>query len=162
MAGLTVDEVRQVLDYDPSTGRFTWKVARTNNVKVGKEAGCISFYGYRVIRIGQKLYRCNRLAWLYVTGSWPDHVIDHINGCRSDDRFENLRDVPISVNQQNRRKAQVDNKSGLLGVSKKKGKWFSRVKLNGKQVYLGTFETPELAHEAYLIAKRQLHVGCSI
>lgn len=160
--GLTAEKLRELLNYDPTTGKFSWRVARSNIVKVGQEAGCICVYGYRVIRIDNKLFRANRLAWLHVYGEWPAHHVDHINGVRDDDRIANLRDVPRAVNMQNRRHAQRDNQSGLLGVSRKKGKWFARVKLDGKQTYLGTFETPELAHQAYLVAKRRMHVGCSI
>jgi hypothetical protein len=62
------------------------------------------------------LYREHRLAWLYMTGEWPTHEIDHINGDRVDNRFCNLREATASENRWNSRK-RVNNTSGYKGVS---------------------------------------------
>jgi hypothetical protein len=71
--------------------------------------------------------------------------------------------VSASVNQQNHRVARVDNKCGLLGVSSSGKRWQARIgHPGGKDAYLGLFDTPELAHAAYLEAKRRLHPGCTI
>jgi len=63
------------------------------------------------------------------------------------------------VNLQNIRRARSDNRSGLLGVARDKTGFRAVIKVAGKQKYLGTFPTPELAHSAYLSAKRLLHEG---
>lgn len=83
--------------------------------------------------------------------------IDHINGVRSDDRIENLRDVPISGNQQNKRAAQANSHTGLLGVSSRGGRYMARIKVSGRHVYLGTYDTAQLASDAYLAAKKEMH-----
>jgi hypothetical protein len=45
-----------------------------------------------VIDIKGKPYLAEHLAWLYVTGEWPKHAIDHVNGDTLDNRWENLRE----------------------------------------------------------------------
>lgn len=156
---LTAERLREVLDYDPATGVMTWR----NTVKTRKTAGCKRRDGYVVIRIDDVLYYRHRLAWLYVFGIEPTYTIDHINGIQGDDRFDNLRDVPIAINSQNQRKASPRNKSnGLLGVQRNHGGWQGHITVKGKRMLLGTYKTPQEAHQAYLRAKRELHEGCTI
>jgi hypothetical protein len=152
--------LREVLEYNPETGIFTWKNPTATCVKVGDIAGWIDFHGYHSIRLNKKIYRSHRLAWLYVYGKFPEKSIDHINGIRTDNRIKNLREATVSENAQNQRKSMSNNKTGYLGVSKitNKNKWCAFIKVNGKNKNLGTFETPELAAIAYLDAKRNLHV----
>jgi len=100
------------------------------------------------------------MAWLYMTGSWPAAEIDHRNGNKSDNRWENLRDVQPVVNQQNKRRAQSNSKTGFLGVMVSgDGRFCARIRVNGRNKHLGSFRSPELAHAAYLMAKRELHEG---
>ena len=97
-------------------------------------------------------------------GEMPKQNIDHINGIRDDNRIENLRDVSQKINLQNKRNPNANSTSKFLGVCwhKSRNKWQSQIAVNGKDKYLGLFETAELAHEAYLIAKRELHEGCTL
>lgn len=105
----------------------------------------------------------HQVIWLYMTGELPKGRIDHINGNRADNRWENLRDVSANVNAQNRQKADKDAKIPLLGVdSDRPGRYRAKIVVNGKAKYLGRFPTPEMAHEVYLNAKRALHPGCTI
>jgi hypothetical protein len=85
--------------------------------------------------------------------------LDHINGIKRDNRIENLREATDSENQQNQKKPPAHNTSGFLGVTKYKrnGKWVAGIKLNGKRINLGYFDTPEAAHAAYLQKKKELH-----
>lgn len=163
---ITAETLRSVIHYDRDTGRFTWLVAAGSRRKVGEEAGHAlkSRGGRRAISINGRAYGANRLAWLYVTGAWPVHVIDHINGDPSDDRFCNLRDVSQQINVQNLRAAPSHSGSGLLGAwwDKRHGKWKAGIKVNRKTINLGTFRSAEEAHAAYLAAKKRLHVGVFI
>ena len=159
---LTADRVREVLAYDPETGQFTWRVRTGPRGVVGARAGTTDLRGYRRIDIDGCTYWAHRLAWLHVHGTWPEVEIDHINGDRADNRIVNLRSVPRGVNQQNLRRAHKNNRSGLLGVSKWRNRWGARIKVDGVQTWLGVFDTPQEAHEAYLAAKRQMHDGCTI
>ena len=154
---LTQERLKERLHYNPETGVFTRVKTVRNAVKVGDVAGTIDHYGYRKIQIGGKIYSAHRLAWLYVHGVWPANQIDHINGTRDDNCFANLREATIGENQHNRRNARSDNKSGFLGVSPDYGKYRAQIGHHGKKIYLGAFLTPELAHSAYVEAKRKIH-----
>lgn len=163
--GLTADQLRAILSYSQDTGEFRWLHDRTTSVHAGDVAGCFTLGGYRQIRFGGVSYKAHRLAWLYVHGAWPTHVIDHINGVRTDNRIANLRDVPHTVNKQNQRRPHCSNRSsGLLGVAinPSSGKFQARIHSNGRNVFLGEFTDPAKAHSAYVDAKRSLHQGCTI
>lgn len=153
-------ELIKRITYDPETGLFVRKIRR-----IKPYAGTVnSQSGYIDIGILGKTYKAHRLAWFYVYKVWPREDIDHINGIRTDNRLCNLRSVTRRINLQNLRKPKPKNKSGFLGVCqhKKSGKWIAQIRILGKVTKLGYFETPELAHKAYVVAKRQHHAGCTI
>ena len=162
-ADLTAERLREILHYDPDTGIFTIAVRLTNRTKVGGIAGCIDkSIGYRVVWIDGKSYRAHRLAWLYVYGKFPKKHIDHINGKKDDNRICNLREVTPFENAQNKVRPQQNNSSGYLGVSKNRKGWRARVTLHGEEFHIGTFQTKQEAHDAYLNAKRNLHPMCTL
>jgi hypothetical protein len=151
---LSAERLREVLRYEPDTGEFF----RTN----GKLVGTTDKQTYIRIRIDGTNYKAHRLAWLYVFGEWPIKLIDHINGIPSDNRLANLRDVTHSVNLQNQKRSRRNSQTQVLGVTVHQNKYQARVNIDGKSIYLGVFTTPELAHDAYLEAKRKHHAGCTI
>lgn len=160
---VTQQRLKEVLEYDPETGVFTWAVSDRMK-RVGAKAGFVHFphkgsTGHVLIQIDGKRYVASRLAWLYVHGEWPKDVIDHKNGDWTDNKFSNLRDVPQLVNVQNQRRPRSDSKTGYLGVRRNGS---AIIQDQGKQHYLGQYRSPEQAHEAYLKAKRVMHEGCTI
>lgn len=161
MKQLTATQLQELLAYDPNTGVFTWRVNRTK-VRAGDTAGTINGPGYCCITIFRRMYLAHRLAWLYMHGTWPSGQIDHRNGVRTDNRVENLRNVLPAANAQNQRHPQGDNP--FLGVSwvSKGSRWIARIRIDGKQRYLGCFTTAEAARDAYTTAKRVHHAGCTI
>src|SRR4029434_892525 len=96
---LTAKRLRKVLGYAPTTGIFRWKVSAGSRALVGATAGAKNGRGYRQIRIGGRPYSASRLAWLYMTGKWPNSEISYINGKPSDTRWANLREAPSSQNR---------------------------------------------------------------
>jgi hypothetical protein len=163
---LTASKLRELVFYDPDTGVFLWLKSRSGTNGVGEPVGCIDKSRDTVVMTVNGV-RCfaHRAAFLYMTGKWPTYEVDHINGNRLDNRWQNLRDVPRLINQQNIRKAIGKNCSErLLGTSfnKAKKKWTACIGQAGKTIHLGSFDTPEQAHERYLAKKREIHAGCTI
>jgi hypothetical protein len=153
---LTAERLYEVLRYDTRTGKFFWRITRGSRATAGKEAGTINTPGYLVIRIDGKLYAAHRLAWLYVTGQWPKHSIDHINGSKDDNRFANLRAATHAQNMKNVR-MHVDNSSGFKGVFLSGKKWEARIMRDGQRIKIGIFDTIESAAFAYDQAALAVH-----
>jgi hypothetical protein len=158
-----LDGLRQALAYDLATGQFTWRQQCARKVKIGARAGTIHRNQLRrYVTVHRKKHACARLAWLFVTGEWPKGQIDHIDGNALNDAFSNLRDVDQRTNSENVRRPRAHNTLGVQGVRRMKGKFSARVIVDGKEVGLGTFATPDEALEAYVNAKRRLHEGCTL
>ena len=159
---LTQEVLRSVLSYSPETGLFHWLVRSANRVRVGNPAGCISeANGYLVIGYKFSHHLAHRLAFLYMTGEWPKHEVDHINTIRSDNRWVNLRDVRHIVNMQNKQRLYKNNTSGAMGVSrvKRSSKWLAQIWIDGGSQEIGYYSTITEASDAYQEAKRALHPG---
>ncbi len=159
MAGpnLTAERLRELFNYFPDTGLFIRRIRRSHEA-AGKIAGGFD-HGYIKIAVDGAPYFAHRMAWLYMTGSWPIKHIDHIDGNRSNNRWNNLRDVSQSENLENRKGPTIQNKVGLLGVTRRGNRYVATLRIDGVQTYLGTYPTPETAHVAYLTAKREHHKG---
>ncbi len=161
-APITAEELRHRVSYAPDTGRFQWLLRNPRYIRQEAErVGRVTDKGYLQITLNKRQYQAHRLAWLYVTGEWPQGVIDHINGDKLDNRFANLRDVSVSVNTQNQRRPHPRGSSGYLGVcfNKGAGKFQASIYFDKKLKHLGLFQTAELASAAYLAAKREHHEG---
>jgi hypothetical protein len=137
------------LVYLPKEGKILWKVHPRWPSYAGREAGNMMQNGYRKLKFCGKQYLVHRVAWLLHYGVWPSGDIDHIDGNTSNNRIKNLRDVSHSINLQNRKSATRKNKTGFLGVVKRRNKYAAHIYKNGKQVYLGLFTTAQEAHQAY-------------
>lgn len=159
---ITQERLRELVRYCPETGIFTHLESKGRK-KAGTTAGSLRLDGYVYIMIDGHRTFAHRFAWLYMTGEWPVADIDHIDGNKSNNAFNNLRDVSRSVNAQNQKRAKISNKLGLLGVSQlPSGNFKAIIVLNGNRNYLGVFSNSDDAHYAYLKAKRKLHEGCVI
>lgn len=155
---LTVERLREVLDYDSDTGIFVWRCAPSPQVQVGDVAGHLNKKGYVYIGIDGNLYLAQRLAWLYVTGEWPATGIDHKDLDPSHNWFSNLREATQLQNLKNVPRHK-DNQSGYKGVifDKTRGKYRAEIMTDGKRKYLGRFNTGVEAHAAYSAASLQQH-----
>ena len=155
---VTAEYLRDILDYSPETGLFTWRVAPNGRIKIGQRAGSPDTGGHLQIRINKRFYRAHRLAWLYVHGEWPPEDIDHINSERADNRLCNLRPATRAQNCQNSRLYR-SNTSGFKGVvwHARGSKWSARIRANGRVHHLGRYTTAEAAHAAYVAAAVKYH-----
>lgn len=159
---IPIAELKNRLAYDSVAGIFTWRNPTNRAIKPGDMAGTLRKNGYLQIRLMGKTYLAHRLAWAYVNGKSPSNQIDHINGNSLDNSIKNLRDVEPCVNAQNKRKAGKSTFSKLLGVVKSNSKWGAKINVGGKTIWLGVFDRPDVAHSAYVSAKRIHHAGCTL
>lgn len=155
---LTQYDLQSIVNYDPLTGVFTNKIDRNPRAPKGAIAGYTNTIGYTVIQINGRKLHAHRLVWLYMTGEWPLHEIDHINRVRSDNRFENLRQATSAENKHNTTN-RISNTSGCRGVTwhKARQKWQAQISVMGKYLYLGTFESVEDAVAARKDAVVKFH-----
>lgn len=151
---LTADLLRQLVDYDATTGVFRWRVTKNNRLRPGDQAGSVRPNGYVNLGVAGKLYLAHRLAWLYVHGKWPDSELDHVNRIRSDNRIANLREATRALNCQNSLQSGR-NTSGHKGVyfCLRRVKWCARIYRNGRSRHLGYFALIEDAVSARLAAE---------
>lgn len=156
---MTAELVRQLFTYDAQSGNLIWQKDVPPRAKAGAVAGFNSTDGYR--RIGYKgtVYLGHRLVWLYHTGNWPEKFLDHIDGDRTNNRIENLRNASRTENNRNV-SLQKNNKSGYKGVSlmRRDNVWVAQITVDRKNYFLGRFATPEEAYAAYCAAARK-HYG---
>jgi hypothetical protein len=152
---LTHKRLRELLDYDPHTGFFQWRVGRKGTA-AGTRAGNLQPNGYRRIMIDKKKYYEQRLAWFYVHGVWPPANIDHKDPTPDRNALANIRPATQSQNLANRRR---DNTSGYKGVGKHRasGLWYARLHVGGRQISLGYYRNIIDAHNAYTVAARRYY-----
>ena len=155
---LHVDELKERLSYNPDTGVFTWASipSRNSRSKVGGLAGATDTKGYRVIKLSGKLYKAHRLAFLYMTGEWPNHMVDHCDGDPGNNAWNNLREANSSQNQANKRPC---GKSGVKGVvwHRRCRKWQAQLTSYGQTIYLGQYDTVAEAAAMYASAAIDIH-----
>ena len=158
---LTQERLKELLNYCPESGVFVWLTQLSSRGLLGNVAGTPHSKGYRTIQINGAKFLMHRLAWLYMTGSFPPDEIDHINRDKKDNRFANLRIVTGSENMHNMGK-NSRNTSGVKGVyyDKANKKWRAQIGLNNTHKSIGRFSTPEEASAAYLAAQKIYHPTC--
>lgn len=160
------ETLKELLDYNPDTGIFTWKyrdekyfqngkyssdrLAKTWNAKnAGKTAfTSVSVRGYLQARILGKAYIAHRVAWKWLYDEEPE-AIDHQNHDRTDNREINLRAASYALNNKNRGLG-TNNTSGYTGVHwcKQRNIWKAKLKINKHVIHLGSFKTIEEAVKA--------------
>ena len=140
---LTHERLVELLDYDPLTGLFVWKVHRCGKAKVGSIAGTI-VKGYVLITVDGVRYQAHRLAWFWMTGEWPARILDHEDRVRSNNKWSNIRGASYSQNRQNSG-VMSNNTSGVKDVHwhSSKQRWRALITVNYRDVWLGNFRKKE-------------------
>lgn len=140
--------LRNIVDYDHTTGLFTWRERSKHLFNPGntggrlerasvwnrRYAGMSAFIsvkdnGYLYGRMFDRNFYAHRVAWAHHHGEWPEHEVDHINGVRTDNRIINLRSVTHSENIRNSRPRRGVGFTGLY-LDRSRGLW--TVQINGK------------------------------
>jgi hypothetical protein len=155
---LDAKHVRELFDYDKDTGVFIRRV-RAGRMPAGSVAGwkCGAAPGHLYATVDGCSYKLHRLAWLYVTGAWPERAVDHANGKANDNRFSNLRLATMSQNIANAKRPK-NNTSGFKGVTRNlpfTKRWRAHIKVKQRAIHLGYFDSKEQAAAAYFEAAKK-------
>lgn len=170
---IDVELLRKLVRYEPNTGKLFWRERNAADVEYKTKVGTFNarYAGKEITKktlgyIATSVFvngiavplRGHRMAWAIHTGAWPVGTVDHINGIKDDNRFENLRVASNAENCRNKGLIRT-NTSGHKGVSYQphNGKWRAQIKANYKSYYLGMFPTVEEAVAAYEDAAKVMH-----
>lgn len=147
---ITLARLEPYMTYDDSRKGLVWVKPDSNRAKVGALVGARMANGYRATTVDGKKYLVHHLVWLWHYGTLPpiDKDVDHKNGVRDDNRVSNLRLVTRSVNLV----GGLGRKNPLLpGVTRTPaGRFTAHIHISRKRTYIGTFDSPEEAHKAYV------------
>ena len=133
-----------------SDGVLYYKLQSENKKMLkGVRVGHVNNAGYMSVGINYKKFLIHRIIFLMFNRQLPD-IIDHIDRDCSNNKIENLRAADKKINSWNRN-LQSNNKSGFRGVSwsKQSKKWHSCIRVDGKRLHLGFYNTPEEASKRY-------------
>lgn len=151
--------IKERCNYDPETGFVTWKDPEKYRVKHRDgQAGWIQKIGnrkYRTLVIQRRFIMTHRIAWFLHHNEWPTKEIDHIDGDGLNNKISNLRHVSKRENALNK---DVHRTGRLFGCcfNKESKKWQAAIRINGKKVMLGSFNTELEAHQRYLQAWKEV------
>lgn len=156
---LSLEVAQKHLRLDRETGRLYW-LTSSKGRRAGDEAGSVCNYasGRRcMVHIDGGRHMRSRIVFLMAYGYWPANFVDHINRDSLDDRPENLREATPQQNGWNR-DTNKPNATGFLGVrwKPKGGRFEAQIRHNYKNIYIGTFDTAEEAHAAYIAKRNEL------
>lgn len=148
----TQKRLHEVLTYEPSTGKFFWKIRTARCIKIGDEAGSSGSHGYLKIQIDGVTCQAHILAWIYTHGRKPRRL-DHRDLDTANNRIGNLRRSTATQNNANTKK-RSGTSSCFKGVTwhKAAGKWQAAIKKAGKNTHLGLFNQEADAGAAYAVA----------
>ena len=149
---LTAEYARECFDYDPETGKVTWRRRPREHFKTddacklwnarfsGQEVCGLNSSGYIRVSVNGIKHYLHRVIWLMTKGVWPKDQLDHINHTRIDNRWANLREVTNLENGRNQGR-RITNTSGITGVywSKQNKKWMAYINVNGRMYSIGFF-----------------------
>lgn len=159
---LPISVLREHIRYDAETGSLIRIKAPRHKQSLGKKCDTLQPNGYLAVWLKNKKIMAHRVCWALHYGSWPKGQIDHVNGVRHDNRIENLRDSTPSQNGQNQ-SITARCVSGFKGARPKpSGRYEAQIGHQGRRIYIGTYDTPQEAHAAYLTAKSKLHTFAPI
>lgn len=164
---VNVKHLLEAVRYNPETGALSWlprpeshftskrAFSTWNTSYAGKPAFTTKTgNGYRKGTFNSVELLAHRVAWLLISGAWPEGDIDHVDGDRSNNAARNLRSVTRAENLRNR--GWKGNRQGALGVyyHKASNTYAARIYVDGRAKSLGYFKTVEEAKHARIAAER--------
>jgi hypothetical protein len=153
--------MEQLLRLDHETGKLFWiKPPKKHPDLIGKEAGCLAKSNkknYYVVQVNGKKYKRGHIVFYLVNGFWAKPCIDHINGDSTDDRPCNLRQATFTENAWNHKKRarRIELPMGVRSLAS--GKFEARISYCGKQIHLGSFQSPDEASAVYQSKRKELY-----
>ena len=135
--------------FRPEGQGLVWARSPNRGIQAGDKAGNLNRKGYMRVSFKGRTIQVHRLVWLLHHGAWPDVLIDHIDGDKTNNSIGNLR---LCGHSENRCNSKPAGASGVKGVTWHAGcqKW--QAYCNGK--YLGLFSELSAAAHAYDSAAR--------
>lgn len=157
-----INRLKELFIPNGEDGTLEWKVDY-RRAKVGDLVSASAIKSpYKLLKIDGSTLSVHRILWLMLKGPIKSgDVLDHINGDTHDNRICNLRVCSHAENMRNR-KVHSNNRSGLKGVYSDSSilrakPWRAQIRVNGRKINLGRFDTANEAHDAYLKASQSLH-----
>ena len=120
----TVERLLEVYAYNPDSGVLARKATM-------RPITCTNSRGYIVVNVDGVSVSAHRIIMAMMTGAWPN-IVDHINHCKTDNRWINLRNVSRRANSLNRKKKE------RLGTRIERS---GRITARCVGVHIGTFST---------------------
>jgi len=157
----TLGQLKARLHVDVVAGAVTWIDATKQHVGLnGKVAGgpranhCGKQYWH--VKVNSQPIKRSHIVFLFATGRWPVHQIDHINGDSLDDRISNLREASQTQNAWNH-KTRAKTSTCPMGVRKlPSGRFQARIAVEKRKVCIGTFDSEIQAEQAYQQKRKEL------
>jgi hypothetical protein len=156
----TAAEFRAAYDYCPTTGALTRKAPASRGAPRLGPVGCpAGKHGHLQFRHNGRTYYVARVAFLMMTGRWPEPLIDHRDGNVLNNAWANLNEVSHKENSENRSHITPGRLSEFIGVSlhKQTGKYAAYIRVGGVKKHLGYHHAEQDAFAAYLAAKADHH-----
>lgn len=125
-------------------------IVKNNKDKIIKSR--ININGYQIINLSKdnikKTFALHRLIGTHYIEKKNENLclLDHIDRDKLNNSIDNLRWIDYNGNNRNK---SVYNKCGYTGVYKRNDRYIARIRVDGFKKYLGSFETPEEAGDAY-------------
>jgi len=134
---MNTQQLKTLFAYNPTDGSLIHRLPTKGRgaKKPGDTAGTLQPNGYLQVMVNRNRYYVHRLIWQYHYGTTPE-TIEHINGDRSDNRIENLREAT---------RAQVAQARPSKNVYWTPQGYAVRFIRNGERVDLGKYPTKEEA-----------------
>lgn len=157
---MTFAELSKHFVYNPNSGKiyYSTELKARYNIRPGKEAGCVYSGGYWMVTYNKKRIKRSRLAFLLMTGDWPNKDVDHIDRNRLNDSWENLREASNSLNGFNRTFDSLKHRGiRYRPEQSKKNPWVVHIRKDGKLIHVGQYSTLEQAKVIRRDAELKFH-----